>query len=177
MTNCLPAVKMRQQSHVGCHQQGRNQMTVITQKFRTTTRAGKIRGGVLALAAVSLLTALPIQEAQAHDGHWYPIEGSTTWDSPCSWATSENTRYVTAPGSSIWLNLTSVGKLGVKFRVKYVNTGKNSVTKYFPPIATDQKIGEYQKTNEPFRTQFSCIKPRKNIWDRPSTDFEGSIHY
>jgi hypothetical protein len=122
-------------------------------------------------AAVSF--ALP--EAHAAGG-WNPISGATTWNSPCNWFTSSNTRYVSPGGTSaIKVNLSSVGPLGVKFRVLWVNTGLTSNTAFIPPLNTAQTLAGSKSAGTPFRNQFSCVNGRGS--GSPSTDFNGSEYY
>jgi len=108
-------------------------------------------------------------------GSWHPISGATSWLSPCNWYTSSNVRYVSSGGSAIKVNLSSTGPLGVKFRVKFENTGLTSSIAYIPPLNTVQQLAGTKSGGTPFRNQFSCINPRGS--GSPSTDFDGSELY
>ncbi len=131
---------------------------------------------MIAVAGLATIGGTVVPTVADAAGSWHPISGSTTWLSPCNWYTSSNVRYVSSGGSAIKVNLSSVGKLGVKFRVKYENTGLTSSIAYIPPIGTVQQLSGTQSGGTPFRNQFSCVSPRSGT-DSPSTDFAGSQLY
>jgi hypothetical protein len=131
------------------------------------------KSAAVSVLMAAALVALPVATAQAAIA---PISGSTAWG-PCDWYTSSNVRYTSVAGKTVRANLTSTGKLGVKMRTLNVNTGATSVVAYFPPLNTWQKMGYFSAKSSPFRLQFTCVNPRSSIFDRPSTNFDGSLDY
>ena len=129
------------------------------------------------IVAVALAAGTIAGPSDAHAaGSWHPIAGSTTWNAPCNWFTSANLRNVSAGGSAIKVNLSSTGPLGVKFRVRFENTGLTSNTAFIPPLNTAQQLAGNQSANTPFRAQFSCVNGRDPS-QSPQTDFNGSLFY
>lgn len=125
-------------------------------------------------AAVIAATALMIPAAPAQAAI-FPISGSTSWG-PCTWFTSNNLRFTTVASKQVRANLSSTGKLGVQMRSRNENTGVVSATRFYPPLNTWQNLGFYSASGTPFRLQFTCVNER-NWWERPSTDFQGSLDY
>lgn len=137
----------------------------------TWIKRSALRGAATAALATALLAPLaPAHAAIA------PISGSTAWG-PCSWTTSSNVRYTTAADKTVRVKLSDTGKLGVKMRTLNVNTGSTSVIQYYPPLNTWKNLGKFSKKSSPFRLQFTCTNERSGIYDRPSTNFAGSLDY
>ncbi|MFE7457443.1 hypothetical protein [Streptomyces sp. NPDC057554] len=131
----------------------------------------RLAGAVtVALTGAILFGSMPVaQAAQA------PLSGATAWG-PCSWYTSNNTRYTSVANKQVRVKLSDTGKLEAKMRTKNVNTGGTSAARYYPPLDKWQNMGKYTKKSTAFRLQFTCVNERKN-GERPSTDFSGSLDY
>jgi hypothetical protein len=103
------------------------------------------------------------------------ISGSTTWLSPCNYFTSANARVTTQ--SSITVTLSSVGVLGVKFRVLFTGTGLNTGAQFWSGASNTAKtITSSTSSGKEFRNQFSCVNPRSGT-SQPSTNFSGNETY
>ena len=132
-------------------------------------RRSLIAGGAAIGAALAMLVPAGGANAVAE-----PISGSTAWG-PCSWTTSANVRYTSVASKTVRVKLSDTGKLGVKMRTLNVNTGAVSASRYYPPLDTYQNMGTFSAKNSPFRLQFTCVNERSSIFDRPSTNFWGTL--
>lgn len=142
----------------------------VGMRFRSRLK----RAAALVIVCAAFLT--PMAPAQAHNGAINEgISGATAWG-PCDWYKSNNVRYTNGHDFRVKAKLYSTGKLGVKMASIKVNSGKWSPHRYFPPLNQWKSLSYFKYKNQPFRLAFTCQDERDG-WERPTTDFSGTLHY
>lgn len=126
------------------------------------------------LVGATLAVASVVPMATSVDAAQVGISGATSWSAPCNFYTSSNARVAT--GNTIKVALTSVGTLGVKFRVLFTASGAVTGAQYWSGAESTAKTMTTSANQREFRNQFSCVNGRAN-GTSPSTDFAGTLTY